>query len=162
MRLFFCNVETNNIPLNSKVITLSRGIILVGTHLSGYDIVVFSFARNKYPRYYSPDELENAVSGELDIHDDRSVHHITKIPLPDNDISVLNFLGSQIIPWVSQNANFSTIDINNYYSQAIILGQSYIAELTGEGDSSYIYVRFDDPYPILLVISPLQLSVKQS
>jgi hypothetical protein len=151
-----CHVTADE-SLGGRVISVSRGVILLGTQLSGYDIVAVSFAQNPYPEYIDPSKLGGAkTSKNILLVAGRSNAYVTKIPLPDTDISVYDFLAAQVTPWGASNVQDqdTSIDIGTYYSQAILIGQSFGALLSGNGKEVYTYVHFNDPYPIIIVILP--------
>lgn len=145
-----CEIVSRGAPLSGRLAALSRGVVLLGTQLRGFDVIAFSFAGAPHPRPAS-------CGGELRLVEGRAQSYVLKIPLPDRGVTVMDFLGPQVVPWGVAPDRGSAISIGTHYSQALLVGQSYAARLAGSGTQARICAEFDDPYPILLVIAPPQL-----
>jgi len=155
-----CNISAPGYSLGGNLVTVSRGVLLLGTQLSGYDIVSVLFVRSPYPTYIDPSEMLTYVPSGVSLTPLESVAYVTKIPLPSSDISPLDFFGPEVTPvdlgrYIS---NTTAISVGNYYSQAVLIGASFTGFLSGTGSSTNVYVKFYDPYPLIVVIAPPQIT----
>ncbi|MGC9069544.1 MAG: hypothetical protein ACP5IZ_11330, partial [Thermoprotei archaeon] len=145
-----CTITSNSYSLAGSTIMVSRGIIIIGTQFSGYDTITIAFVTTPYPTL-------TREAGSARIINSKSNAFIEKIALPSTDIDVPDFISSQLAPLILTTTNTTSINIGNYYSQAIIAGQSYAGTLQGNNPYSYtITTTFPPPYPILIIIGPLQ------
>ena len=153
-----CSVSANGYSLDGYDLTISRGLIILGTQLSGYDIVSVLFAETPYPEYAGSSGNGVSVSSVT------STAFVTKIPLPDKDIDVMDFLGTQTTSVVYPGGanNSFVLSIGNYYSQAILVGQAINLRLSGSGDSIDANAKFYNPYPLYIVIAVPTISTSTS
>jgi len=147
-----CSVSVPGYSLDGKMLTVSRGVLLIGTQLSGYDIVAVLFVKTPYPKYIDPTQVPGYRYSGVTLTQVKSYVYVNKIPLPSDDISPMDFMGPQIAFAPGVN-NTSIMAIGNYYSQAILIGVAVTGVLSGTGSSIDVYTEFEDPYPILLIIA---------
>jgi len=156
-----CSVSVPGYQLGGLLLSVSRGLILLGTQFSGYDIVAVLFVKTPYPRYIDPSLIQGYSSSGVTLTPMESTSYVNKIPLPSSDISVLDFLGPQVTPFALPGSmNYTTVlSVGNYYSQAVLIGTSFTGLLSGTGSSIDAYVEFEEPYPIIVVIAPPPVEV---
>lgn len=156
INLTTCMIEARGYSLGGYELTISRGILILGTQLSGYDIVAVMFAETPYPVYVDRSQVNNPEPG-MDVFASKNISsaYVVKIPLPDKDIDVMDFMGTQatsaIYPGIVSNQ--FVLSIGNYYSQAVLVGQVVNLQLGGSGSAFTAYAKFYDPYPLYIVIT---------
>ncbi|MEM1694424.1 MAG: hypothetical protein QW456_09455, partial [Ignisphaera sp.] len=151
-----CSVSTQSgeeIPAGTTIV-LARGILLLGTQLSGYDVTAVMFAVNQLPEFYTPSRVER--DNRVTITNVKVNTLVVKLglPSPSRDIDVYDFLGTQIIPTVlSIQDRQKVYSIGTFYSQAILILQ--VVHGTTDRITDYVDVNayFADPYPLVVVIS---------
>jgi len=151
-----CSVYAPDYSLDGKTLTLSRGIMLVGTGFGSYDIAAVMFVKTPYPRYIDPTEIPNYRYGGLALEFVGYYVYENKVALPSNDVTVFEFLGPQAA-YVSIAKNVTIMAVGNYYSQAVLIGVAVSGILSGSGNSIEVYAEFKEPYPIVVVIAPPRL-----
>lgn len=156
--LTVCSISTppgERIPAGSTVV-VARGILLLGTQLSGYDVGVVLFARNQYPEFYTP---QNAGRGNrVTITNVRTNILVLKIglPSPSSDIDVYDFIGSQVVPILLNIQNRTSIySVGTYYSEAILILQVIYGSTERLSDDIDVNVYFSEPYPVAVIISTI-------
>ncbi|MEM1913186.1 MAG: hypothetical protein QW067_08610 [Thermofilaceae archaeon] len=151
-----CSVSTpsgEKLPAETTVV-LARGILLLGTQLSGYDATTVLFATDQLPQFYTP---SNARRGNrVTIANPRVNTMVIKLglPSPSTDIDVYDFLGTQIIPTALPIRDKQKVySIGTFYSQAILILQ--VVHGTTDRVTDYVEVNayFSNPYPLAVVIS---------
>lgn len=143
----------NMFPSGTRVV-LGRGILLIGTQLSGYDVSVALFAMNQYPTFYTP---ERAGRGPRTTIENTMVNLLTLklgLPSPSTEVDVYDFLGPQLVPLViGVRDGTSVYSIGTAYSQAILILQTIYGTTTKVSDTIEVYGYFPDPYPTMIVIA---------
>jgi len=138
---------------------LSRGVLLVGTQMSGYDITAISFGGGMHPEFISP---ESVVAGGPAVPNYftsvKQQAYVLKIPLASRDALVYEFFATQITPYAVAGDMQTSVHIGNYYSQAILIGQSCVGRVSASSTQVRMYARFRYAYPVLVVIAPPPLA----
>ncbi|MEM1694219.1 MAG: hypothetical protein QXL19_08355 [Ignisphaera sp.] len=149
-----CSISSNEkLPTGASVV-LARGVMLIGTHLSGYDIVTVLFGIDQFPQFYTPDKVGRG--SRVTIANPKTNNMVIKLGLPSSntDIDVYDFLGTQIIPTALSIQDRQKIySIGTYYSQAILLLQVVHGTIDEVTDYVEINTYFADPYPLVAVVS---------
>jgi len=148
-----CTISSS-VDLHGQTVVVSRGLLLVGTQLSGYDIVFVSFAGEMYPEFVSPDKVVGGVRTPNYLTDIKQQAYVLKIPLMSKDVLVYDFLATQVTPYIIAGDKQTSIHIGHYYSQAVLVGQSCVGRVSTSTTQVKVYVKFDYAYPILVIIAP--------
>lgn len=140
--------------LQGYYVSLTRGIILLGTQLSGYDVVSVSFASRQFPVFYPPSQIDGRES-EKSVNYVKTNAFVLKLCIPSSDVDVLDFLGVQSTPYSlsSVQSGETVIDVGTCFSQAILVSQSVTGFVDSSTNEVSVYADFQDPYPLLVIIS---------
>lgn len=154
--LTICSLSTtkeNKFPANSRIV-LGRGILLLGTQLSGYDLAVSLFARDQYPTFYTP---ERAGRGAKTTISNVMVNLLSLkigLPAPASEVDVYDFIGTQLIPFViGMGDKVSVYSIGTAYSQAILIVQTIYGVSDAISDHIEVNGYFPDPYPVTVIVT---------
>ncbi|MEM1560060.1 MAG: hypothetical protein QXK24_00445 [Ignisphaera sp.] len=149
-----CSISSNERLPSGTSVVLARGVMLIGTQLSGYDIATILFGIDQFPHFYTPNRVGRG--NRATIVNPKTNNMVIKLglPLSNTDIDVYDFLGTQIIPTVLSIQDRQKIySIGTYYSQAILLLQ--VVHGTIDEATNYVEINtyFADPYPLVVVVS---------
>ncbi|MEM4584192.1 MAG: hypothetical protein QW611_04375, partial [Ignisphaera sp.] len=153
-----CSISTSSgerLPAGS-IVVLARGVLLLGTQLSGYDVVNVLFATDQLPQFYNPSDVGRG--NRVTIINPKSNTLVMKLglPSPSTDIDVYDFLATQIIPTamgLSIQDKQKVYSIGTFYSQAILILQIIHGEIDRATDYVEVNTYFTNPYPLTVVIS---------
>lgn len=144
------------IPPRSRVV-LAKGILLVGTQITGYDISHALFAGGQHPVFYRPRDI--GLPDSITMVNVTTSFLTMKIGLPayQSEIDIFDFVSAYILPPVAYQMNGTTVyTLGSYYAQAILVIQAIQGVVDQTTASIDVYGYFPDPYPLIVVISSIE------